>query len=386
MKKLTVLLLILLISFIIIGCKKTDKSEKKAEDNNGGKASTINLKELDINEDIKILALFENNLFYKKEVQALIDTSDEEYFVKNIITGESNLLGDIKNLNIDSGDFQIMNNKYIYMSPGVYKNDNLFSEFIKFDISKSKNEIISEGTNINPLIYFNKLNNEEFTIHGAIYNEKSNEYNYYIDTYNYETNKRKNIIKSIYSMDNQSGRAIVSVSVNNGKIYVYILEQNTNSNKHLIEIFDSTGNSLEVIELKKLDHYLKDTNGDIDSVFNLTVFKDYIHIYTLNGKSILFRYDNKKLELIDLDENNRMQLVDLYNENLDNIKNNKVYLVDKNINTLYYLDLNTSKVETLNVNIEEGYTINDCVVNENGNLIVKCLKNENNYKYYFIEN
>ena len=241
MKKLTVLLLILLISFIIIGCKKTDKSEKKAEDNNGGKASTINLKELDINEDIKILALFENNLFYKKEVQALIDTSDEEYFVKNIITGESNLLGDIKNLNIDSGDFQIMNNKYIYMSPGVYKNDNLFSEFIKFDISKSKNEIISEGTNINPLIYFNKLNNEEFTIHGAIYNEKSNEYNYYIDTYNYETNKEARIYdiqKADLSMDKYD------LFLSGATPIIEIRNNDAKTDKELIIFRDSFGSSL----------------------------------------------------------------------------------------------------------------------------------------------
>ena len=37
------------------------------------------------------------------------------------------------------------------------------------------------------------------------------------------------------------------------------------------------------------------------------------------------------------------------------------------------------------VNIEEGYIITDCVANERGDVIVKCSKNESEYKYYFIE-
>ena len=102
-------------------------------------------------------------------------------------------------------------------------------------------------------------------------------------------------------------------------------------------------------------------------------------------KSILLKYNNDNLEYLELGENNRMQLIDLYNDNLDNIQNNKVYFLDKTINTLYLLDLNTSKLDTLDISIEEGYIINDCVVNERGDVIVKCSKNESEYKYYFIE-
>ena len=271
------------------------------------------------------------------------------------------------------------------MSPGIYKNDKLVSQLTKFDINNTKKEIISEVSDTNPLIYFNKLNNKEFIMHGAKFNEKSNEFSYYIDTYNFENNIRNTIVKSNYNMNTQTGRVIVSVSVNDDKIYAYIMDQSENINKHLIEIFDENGKLNKVLELKKLDNYLIDSNGEVDAVFNLTAFKNYLHIYTLNGKSILFKYNNDNLEYLELGENNRMQLIDLYNDNLDNIQNNKVYFLDKTINTLYLLDLNTSKLDTLDISIEEGYIINDCVVNERGDVIVKCSKNESEYKYYFIE-
>lgn len=310
MKKLTILLSILIISYITIGCKNIDRYKIET-------INTIDSKEVGIEENIKILALFENNLLYKKEIQSYSDTADDEYFIYDIVSKESKSIGIIKDINIDSGDFQIINNEYIYMSPGIYKNDKLVSQLTKFDINNTKKEIISEVSDTNPLIYFNKLNNKEFIMHGAKFNE-------------------------------------------NGKL-----------NK--------------VLELKKLDNYLIDSNGEVDAVFNLTAFKNYLHIYTLNGKSILFKYNNDNLEYLELGENNRMQLIDLYNDNLDNIQNNKVYFLDKTINTLYLLDLNTSKLDTLDISIEEGYIINDCVVNERGDVIVKCSKNESEYKYYFIE-
>lgn len=378
MKKLTILLSILLISYITIGCQNIDRYKIET-------INTIDSKEVGIEENIKILALFENNLLYKKEIQSYSDTADDEYFIYDIVSKESKSIGIIKDINIDSGDFQIINNEYIYMSPGIYKNDKLVSQLTKFDINNTKQEILSEVSDTNPLIYFNKLNNKEFIMHGAKFNEKSNEYSYYIDTYNFENNIRNTIVKSNYNMNTQTGRVIVSVSVNDDKIYAYIMDQSENINKHLIEIFDKNGNLNKVLELKKLDNYLIDSNGEVDSVFNLTAFKNYLHIYTLNGKSILFKYNNDNLEYIELGENNRMQLIDLYNDNLDNIQNNKVYFLDKTINTLYLLDLNTSKLDTLDISIEEGYLINDCVANERGDVVVKCSKNENEYKYYFIE-
>lgn len=373
MKKLTILLSILLISYITIGCQNIDKYKIET-------INTIDSKEVGIEENIKILALFENNLLYKKEIQSYSDTADDEYFIYDIVSKESKSIGIIKDINIDSGDFQIINNEYIYMSPGIYKNDKLVSQLTKFDINNTKQEILSEVSDTNPLIYFNKLNNKEFIMHGAKFNEKSNEYSYYIDTYNFENNIRNTIVKSNYNMNTQTGRVIVSVSVNDDKIYAYIMDQSENINKHLIEIFDENGKLNKVLELKKLDNYLIDSNGEVDAVFNLTAFKNYLHIYTLNGKSILFKYNNDNLEYLELGENNRMQLIDLYNDNLDNIQNNKVYFLDKTINTLYLLDLNTSKLDTLDISIEEGYLINDCVVNERGDVIVKCSKNENEYK------
>ena len=378
MKKLTILLSILLISYITIGCQNIDKYKIET-------INTIDSKEVGIEENIKILALFENNLLYKKEIQSYSDTADDEYFIYDIVSKESKSIGIIKDINIDSGDFQIINNEYIYMSPGIYKNDKLVSQLTKFDINNTKQEILSEVSDTNPLIYFNKLNNKEFIMHGPKFNEKSNEYSYYIDTYNFENNIRNTIVKSNYNMNTQTGRVIVSVSVNDDKIYAYIMDQSENINKHLIEIFDENGKLNKVLELKKLDNYLIDSNGEVDAVFNLTAFKNYLHIYTLNGKSILFKYNNDNLEYLELGENNRMQLIDLYNDNLDNIQNNKVYFLDKTINTLYLLDLNTSKLDTLDISIEEGYIINDCVVNERGDVIVKCSKNESEYKYYFIE-
>lgn len=378
MKKLTILLSILLISYITIGCQNIDKYKIET-------INTIDSKEVGIEENIKILALFENNLLYKKEIQSYSDTADDEYFIYDIVSKESKSIGIIKDINIDSGDFQIINNEYIYMSPGIYKNDKLVSQLTKFDINNTKQEILSEVSDTNPLIYFNKLNNKEFIMHGTKFNEKSNEYSYYIDTYNFENNIRNTIVKSNYNMNTQTGRVIVSVSVNDDKIYAYIMDQSENINKHLIEIFDENGKLNKVLELKKLDNYLIDSNGEVDAVFNLTAFKNYLHIYTLNGKSILFKYNNDNLEYLELGENNRMQLIDLYNDNLDNIQNNKVYFLDKTINTLYLLDLNTSKLDTLDISIEEGYIINDCVVNERGDVIVKCSKNESEYKYYFIE-
>ena len=378
MKKLTILLSILLISYITIGCQNIDKYKIET-------INTIDSKEVGIEENIKILALFENNLLYKKEIQSYSDTADDEYFIYDIVSKESKSIGIIKDINIDSGDFQIINNEYIYMSPGIYKNDKLVSQLTKFDINNTKQEILSEVSDTNPLIYFNKLNNKEFIMHGTKFNEKSNEYSYYIDTYNIENNIRNTIVKSNYNMNTQTGRVIVSVSVNDDKIYAYIMDQSENINKHLIEIFDENGKLNKVLELKKLDNYLIDSNGEVDAVFNLTAFKNYLHIYTLNGKSILFKYNNDNLEYLELGENNRMQLIDLYNDNLDNIQNNKVYFLDKTINTLYLLDLNTSKLDTLDISIEEGYIINDCVVNERGDVIVKCSKNESEYKYYFIE-
>lgn len=378
MKKLTILLSILLISYITIGCQNIDKYKIET-------INTIDSKEVGIEENIKILALFENNLLYKKEIQSYSDTADDEYFIYDIVSKESKSIGIIKDINIDSGDFQIINNEYIYMSPGIYKNDKLVSQLTKFDINNTKQEILSEVSDTNPLIYFNKLNNKEFIMHGAKFNEKSNEYSYYIDTYNFENNIRNTIVKSNYNMNTQTGRVIVSVSVNDDKIYAYIMDQSENINKHLIEIFDENGKLNKVLELKKIDNYLIDSNGEVDAVFNLTAFKNYLHIYTLNRKSILFKYNNDNLEYLELGENNRMQLIDLYNDNLDNIQNNKVYFLDKTINTLYLLDLNTSKLDTLDISIEEGYIINDCVVNERGDVIVKCSKNESEYKYYFIE-
>ena len=378
MKKLTILLSILLISYITIGCQNIDKYKIET-------INTIDSKEVGLEENIKILALFENNLLYKKEIQSYSDTADDEYFIYDIVSKESKSIGIIKDINIDSGDFQIINNEYIYMSPGIYKNDKLVSQLTKFDINNTKQEILSEVSDTNPLIYFNKLNNKEFIMHGTKFNEKSNEYSYYIDTYNFENNIRNTIVKSNYNMNTQTGRVIVSVSVNDDKIYAYIMDQSENINKHLIEIFDENGKLNKVLELKKLDNYLIDSNGEVDAVFNLTAFKNYLHIYTLNGKSILFKYNNDNLEYLELGENNRMQLIDLYNDNLDNIQNNKVYFLDKTINTLYLLDLNTSKLDTLDISIEEGYIINDCVVNERGDVIVKCSKNESEYKYYFIE-
>ncbi|MGL5439093.1 MAG: hypothetical protein ACRDA4_01725 [Filifactoraceae bacterium] len=303
MKKLAVFISILLVSSLTIGCQNIDINE--IENN-----KTLNSTELYIEENVKILALFENKLFYKKEIQSFSDIADDEYFIQDIETKESKSIGVIEDINIDSGDFQVINNEEIYISPGVYKDNELVSQLTKLDINNTKKEIISEDSDTNPLIYFNKLNNEEFIIHGAKFNEKSNEYNYYIDIFNCKNNKRNTLIKSTYGMNSQDGRAIVSVSVNDDKIYAYIMEQTDNSTKHLIEIFDLNGNLYKVVELKDLDNYLVNTNGDIDSVFNLTAFKNYLHIYTLNGTSILFKQNNNNIEYIELGENNRMQLVD----------------------------------------------------------------------------
>ena len=59
MKKLTILLSILIISYITIGCKNIDRYKIET-------INTIDSKEVGIEENIKILALFENNLLYKK--------------------------------------------------------------------------------------------------------------------------------------------------------------------------------------------------------------------------------------------------------------------------------------------------------------------------------
>ena len=78
MKKLTILLSILLISYITIGCQNIDRYKIET-------INTIDSKEVGIEENIKILALFENNLLYKKEIQSYSDTADDEYFIYNTV-------------------------------------------------------------------------------------------------------------------------------------------------------------------------------------------------------------------------------------------------------------------------------------------------------------
>lgn len=390
MKKCTISMIIFIIA-LTIGCTKNikDSTEYKEPTKKNNIENLIESKELNINNKMNLVSFFNGKLLYSTFIDNKNDTGDERYFTLNINNNKTDNIGEVKNFNVSSGDFQIVNNNEIYMYPGIAKKNGLTSDFIKFNINNKTSTIISSDKDIIPLIYFNELNNQEILINGAISNQEGTIYDYYVDKYNHHNNTRETIIKSKYYFENKNGKLIVSLSVNNNKIYAYTIKEYQNNTEYSIDIYNENGKLENNIVLENFENYLKDNTGDMESVLNFKAFKNYFYFGTLSGRGILFKYDKNKLSEIELEKDSYLNLIDIENGNLGDYLNDNVYFLDQNKSILYSFNLNTSKIKPLNIKTDKSYKyITGCLSDEKGNLIVTASKDfdykADSQKYYYI--
>lgn len=290
-------------------------------------------------------------------------------------------------MKIDSGEVQILNDNDIFIYPIIYENNNFTNNFIKFNIKDKTTTNISKSQDVNSLVHFNALNNKEILINGAIPKSNGELFKYYIDKHDTDKNIRKNIISSDFNIPNETGKLIISVSVNNNKIYVYSIESYQNNKKYLIEIYDYNGKIERSIHLNNFEKYIEDTNGDLDSVLKFKAFNNYFYFYTLNGKSILLEYKNNQLKEIPLGQTNTLELMDASTGNLNDSSSTIIYFLDRSSYMMYSLDLNNPKLKPLELKLDEPYKyITQCVADKDGSLIIKVSesKEANSYKYYHV--
>lgn len=390
MKKCTIFMIVFIIS-LTIGCTKDikDNTEYKEPTKITNTTNLIESKELNINNKMNLVSFFNGKLLYSKTIDNKDDTADERYFILNIKNNETDSVGEIKNFNLSSGDLQIVNDNEIYMYTGISKENGLISDFIKFNINDKTSTIIRSDKDITPLVYFNELNNQEILINGAILSKEGTSYDYYVDKYNHHTNTRETIIKSNYNFENKNGKLIISLSVNNNKIYAYTIKESQNRIEYSIDIYNQNGKLENSIILENFENYLKNETGDIESVLNFKSFKNYFYFGTLSGRGILFKYDKNKLIKIELEDNNYLNLIDIENGNLSDSSTDNVYFLERNKSKLFSFNLNTSKMKPLNIKTDKSYEyITNCLSDENGNLIVTASKDfdykSDSEKYYYI--
>ena len=238
-----------------------------------------------------LIGFYKNQLLFASSVTntspdgEYLETGDESYYSFDLQTKQMKKFGEILHWKSGSGDFLIMDDRYLYAA--ALAGDPQLCQFYGFSLDGGPKKIIDKSNAIHvPFQFLSQYNNDVMVLH--IFDASPGEEeicDYYLKKYNIRTGAYETIVSCTYNLTAQEGKSISTVFCNNDKIYA-ISGQN-------IEEYDIDGNLLTSYSAKPA--FVRAARNS-DGLWRMYIYDDYFIFSTLNGNALIFRQKNGELE------------------------------------------------------------------------------------------
>lgn len=285
-----------------------------------------------------------------------LDTEDDFFHSFDLQTKQMKKFGEILHWKSGSGDFLVMDDRYLY-SADLAGDPQLF-QFCGFSLDGAPQKIIDKSTAVYvPFQFFAQYNSDVMILRSFDASPGDEEIcDYYLKKYNIHTGAFETIVSYTYNLTAQEGKSISSVFCNNDKIYA-ISSQN-------IEEYDIDGNILKSYSAKPA--FVKAARSS-DGIWRMSVYDGYFIFSTTNGNTLIFKQKNGGLE--------EVTTVDQFIPELSISNPHKtpdyIFLTASYDNKLKIFDIKSETIHTFEFKMDEACKyLEKLVVDDEGNMIV----------------
>lgn len=371
MKKIRILAILIIISFLLVSCTNVDDNTKSVAQDD------LKIEPLQIETNAEI-AFFDNeSIFYftdeitSKESDVVCKTLAEYNFKDK----KTKKITSFEDISTHSGSITRSDNT-LYMPLSTNDENILF----KIDVNKNSSKEIKKWNTFPPLSYVYYLRGNLILFGPDVIDQLTT--HYYINKISLTDNKEVNIVKK--KIKNNNGELISCVDVDESYIYAFSIKASDDSQKYSIIKYGLNGEEIDRydFDLKAFLHPFETLANQDDAIINVYKEKDYFILNTINGKVFIFKLNMNQLQPIEIPENfykmnpSGFRFLD-YNGSSDfayfinTFENNNV------ITVFNYITEEFTSLELANDNMYSYFR------NAQGNLIVRKTNNQNSIEFYY---
>lgn len=205
-------------------------------------------------------------------------------------TGELEKSGEVKDFVVASGHDVIMQGRYNFF----WYSNGTENCFARLDYDKKKIEVLDKETKSRPLIYLNKISEDEF-ISFSSWREGEEEISL-VEKCDINGNRTPIIeerYRNVEEEPNSTGNCLEQVCAKDGIIYGVGREKIDREYRCFFYQYDTDGNLLSKTEAPQLNEMLKDTIP-----LEISVFKNYMLVRDFNMQQALYHISGDKIEVV----------------------------------------------------------------------------------------